>query len=268
MITKVLLSPPTFYDIKYEINAWMHRENKVDKEKCREEFDSLVQAYKRIGLKIEIIKPQKGVPDMVYTANCGFVIDNIFIKSNFKYPQREKESEFAEKYFKDKGFTLKYLPKDVFFEGQGDLFYRDSKFFFGYGKRSNKRSIPYLEEILGQELHTFEVNDPYYYHLDTCFGPLGEGRIVINPLSFSKPDWDKINKLFSHVIETTKKDNQLLCCNLVCQNGAIVIGKGISKDLRKTFEKMGFEVFEVPMGEYLKGGGSVKCVTLEYCKKQ
>lgn len=264
MVNTVLLCPPDDYRIEYEINPWMHMENQVDQTKVRQEYESLAAIYKKLGLQVDVIDPQPGLPDMVYTANHGFVIDNIFIKANFRYPQRRKESDHAVEFFQKKGYTIKTLPDDVFFEGQGDLFYADGKFFFGHGKRSSKQAKNYLEEILGDELIDFQVNNPYYYHLDTCFAPLGKGRAVINPASFSKEDVRKIKKNFKTVIETDAKDNMHLCCNLVKNHAAVVVAQGISHDLRRSIEKTGYEVIETPTKEYLKGGGSVKCLTLEF----
>ena len=54
---KILLCPPTFYDIEYEINPWMHLENKVDKEKVTEEYRQLWAAYESFGAKVLELNP-------------------------------------------------------------------------------------------------------------------------------------------------------------------------------------------------------------------
>ncbi len=315
MISTVLLCPPKYYQIEYEINPWMHVENKVDYKRVQEEFDRLVEIYKKLGLNVLQIDPQPGFPDMVYAANFGFVIDDIFIRSNFRFPQRRKESYFAEEFFhslragpvakvsqvlasnrsrnKSKvsiissslaypsvkqylgvplsrhpitSFKIQKLPENIFFEGQGDMFYRDGKFFCGYGKRTMKEAIPHLEKILGDKLITIEVNDPYYYHLDTCFSPLGNGRVVIKPTSFKKEDVVKIKKNFKKVIEVGEGDNSFHCCNIVAVGDTVVTGKGVSRVFKSTLQKEGFKIIETPMDEFFKGGGSVKCLTLEFFK--
>ena len=266
MVDTVLLCPPTYYQIEYEINPWMDVKRRVNKPRAEEQYENLKEIYRKIGLKVEEIKPEAGFPDMVYAANHGFVIDDIFIKANFRYKQRRKEADFAEKYFRKKKFKVKKIPANISFEGQGDMFYRDGKFFCGYGKRTDREAIPFLEKIIGDEVISIAVNDPYYYHLDTCFAPLGNKKVVINPRSFSKEDVKKIKKNFKKVIETDIEDNRLMCCNLVAADGAGVIGKGISKNLKKEINSAGFEVKEAAMDEFLKGGGSVKCLTLEYFK--
>lgn len=244
----------------------MHLENKVKKGKVQEEFERLVEIYKKLGLEVLILPAQPGLLDMVYAANFGFVIDDIFIRSNFRYPQRRKEAYFAEQLFSKKGFKVKTLPEDIFFEGQGDMFYRDGKFFCGYGKRTMKKAIPYLEKILGEKLITFEVNDPYYYHLDTCFAPIGKGIAIIKPSSFKKEDVAKMKKNFKKVIEVGERDNPFYCCNVVAVGDTLILGKGIGIDIKKTFSKACFDVIETPMDEFFKGGGSVKCLTLEFFK--
>ena len=57
-----------------------------------------------------------------------------------------------------------------------------------------------------------------------------------------------------------------MACNAVVFNKTIVTGAGISNKLKKEYAKYGYEVVEIHTGEYLKGGGSVKCLTLEFYK--
>lgn len=263
MVKKVLLCPPKYYQIEYEINPWMDIKNKVDKKKVEEEFEKLKDIYKKVGLEVLILDAQAGLPDMVYTANCGFVIDDLFIKANFRYKQRRKEADFAEVFFQKKNFKVGRLPEEVFFEGQGDMFYRDGNFFMGSGKRTSPEAKKYIDKIIGQESIKIEVNDPYYYHLDTCFAPLGYGKVIIKTDSFKKEDVDQIKKNFNQVIEVSAKDNPFMCCNIVCTDEVVIAGEGIGKDIKKALNDSGFEVVETPMSEYFKGGGSVKCLTLE-----
>lgn len=269
MISTVLLCPPDHYQIEYEINPWMNMKNIVDKARVYEEFEQLVEIYKKVGLEVIVMDPQPGLPDMVYTANHGFVIDDIFIKANFKFPQRRKESDHTEKLLKGKGYKIKKIPEEVFFEGQGDLFYRDGKFFMGHGKRTMKDAHGHIKKIVGEDVITIEVNDPYYYHLDTCFAPLGKGIAVIKPDSFSKDDVAKIKKNFKKVIEVVEKqENPFMCCNIVAADGVVVAGRGIGKRVKREIEKAGRKVIETPMDEFFKGGGSIKCLTLEFFKSE
>lgn len=260
---KLLLCPPTHYDIEYEINPWMHVENKVDQSSVHKEYEALKAAYQKLGIAFAEIEQAQGLPDMVYSANFGFPIGNIFIKSNYKFDERKKEADYAADYFEKQGFEVKSLPEEIAFEGQGDLLTVGGNFFYGWGKRSDIEAKPYLEELLGKKLIDFKLVNPFYYHLDTCFAPLNEETVAINPVSFEQEGRERIYKLFPNVIEVSTEDNHLIACNLVVVDNTIVIAKGISQQLKDTFTKYGFSTHEVPTNEYRKGGGSVKCLTLE-----
>lgn len=261
---KILLCPPDFYDIEYEINPWMHVENKVDKKKVLQEYKNLKKIYKSLGVKIFEIEPGRGLPDMVYAANFGFVKDNNFVKSNFKYPQRQKESIHSKKFFQKIGSKVLELPKEIVFEGQGDLLYSGKKYVMGYGKRTDINAKKYLEKFLDSEILELKLSDPYFYHCDMSFAPLDDKTVVINKHSFDKKGLEKIYKNFPNVILADKEDNQNFACNLVVVEKNIVVGKGISNKLKSDFKKLGFSTYEVDMTEYRKGGGSVKCLTLEF----
>ncbi|HEX8931951.1 MAG TPA: arginine deiminase-related protein [Patescibacteria group bacterium] len=264
MLYRVLLCPPTHYDIEYEINPWMDITHKVDQKKVRAEYETLKQTYQKLGLEILEIEQKKGLPDMVYAANFGFPENNFFIKANFKFAERKKEAELAKQYFTNLGFTIHELPENVNWEGQGDLLKIGGKYFAGYGKRSDQKAKRYLEEILTGEIIDLELIDPYYYHLDTCFLPLNKQTVAINPLSFTAEGLAKIAQNFTTVIKVSQEDNQLLACNAVVVNKSIVVGKGISQQLKTDFKNAGFVTEEVAMDEYRKGGGSVKCLTLKF----
>jgi N-dimethylarginine dimethylaminohydrolase len=261
---KVLLCPPKFYDIEYEINPWMHIENKVEQEKVKKEFEELKKVYQRLGVEILEIEQEKGLPDMVYAANFGFPKNNLFIPSNYLYKERKNETKFAIKYFEKLGFSIKSLPDEIYFEGQGDLLTVGGKYFYGYGKRSDQKAKEYLEKFLGASLIDFKLINPYYYHLDTCFAPFDKSTVAINKESFLPEGLETVYQNFPHVIEVSKEDNGLIACNLVVVGKTIVIGKGISQKLKEDFAKFGFLAIEVPMQEYRKGGGSIKCLTLEF----
>jgi N-dimethylarginine dimethylaminohydrolase len=264
---KVLLCPPTHYRVEYAINPWMDIKNKVDLDKARKEYENLKQAYKELGVEVLETEQDKDQPDMVYAANCGFPQGNTFIKSNFKHEERRKEAELAKQYFQKLGYEIKELPENVVWEGQGDLIVVGEKYFLGWGKRTDYEAKKYLSEFLGKEIIDFKMIDPYYYHLDTCFLPLDENTVAINPKSFEPEGLEKIHQIFQNVIEVGESDNKILACNSVIVDKTILSPSGISQQLKDGYAKYGYSVREIQMGEFLKGGGSIKCLTLEFYEK-
>jgi N-dimethylarginine dimethylaminohydrolase len=262
---KVLLCPPTRYDIEYEINPWMHLENKVDQTAALRAYAHLKETFVRLGLEVYEIPQAKGLPDMVYTANVGYLIDGVFIKANFMYRERREEARQAQQFLeREFGVITSSLPEGVYFEGQGDLLSDGERYFFGWGKRSHYEAKDVLQHLMGVRLIDLKLVDPYYYHLDTCFAPLTPDLVVINPRSFTDEGKKTIRSSFSHVIEADPESNEVLACNLVRVGKDIVIGKGISESLKENLAKFGYTTHEIDMREYLKGGGSVKCCTFEF----
>ncbi|KXK26476.1 MAG: hypothetical protein TR69_WS6001000480 [candidate division WS6 bacterium OLB20] len=75
----ILVCAPDFFSIDYEINPWMHVENAVDGSSAAEQFADLLATYSKLGIEVKQIDQVRGLPDMVYTANFGFAIDDLFI---------------------------------------------------------------------------------------------------------------------------------------------------------------------------------------------
>jgi N-dimethylarginine dimethylaminohydrolase len=262
---KVLICPPTYYDIRYSINPWMKVGEAIDRDKLQRTYEEIKRIYQNLGVEIHEITPDPELPDMCYSANYGLIKDNIFIPSNFRFPERAREAAIAAKYFQEKfGFEIKKLPENIYFEGQAELLPTDGIYFFGWGKRSSQEAKTYLEELLKKPIIDVHLIDPYYYHLDTCFVALSEDVALVNPKAFSPEDLEKIKSKFQKVVFTNAIDNKIMACNLVKIEKNLIIAKGLSDELKTKLLGLGYTLHEIDMSEYLKGGGSIKCITLEF----
>src|SRR3989344_8469275 len=96
MKKSLLLCPPTYYDIKYEINPWMSKDNPIDKARAMEQYETLTYAYEQLGVNYDELAPDESVPDQVFTTDTGHAENKKFIKANFKYDERKKEADIAE----------------------------------------------------------------------------------------------------------------------------------------------------------------------------
>ncbi len=259
---EILVCASDYFRIEYEINPWMDITNNADKSEVLLQYRKLLDTFVRAGVKFHGIEPNPLFPDMVYTANYGFITGKKFIKANFKYEQRRGEAALAEKYFRHMGYKVYNIPENIYFEGEGDLLFTGNTYFVGWGKRTMKEVVPYLKDILDKEVIDLELVDPYYYHLDTCFAPLNEKTVVINPKSFTEKGLEKINKHFTNVILTSEQDNKVLACNMVVSGKNIVVCEGVTEEFKINLASHGYSIFETPMSQYIKGGGSVKCCSL------
>ena len=262
---RILMCPPDHYDVDYVINPWMEGNvHKSSQERAVGQWQGLNQVLNSIA-QVELIKPQKGVPDMVFTANAGLVLGDRAVVSRFYHPERQGEEPFFKQWFTDNGFEVFELPKDLPFEGAGDaLLDREGRWLWaGYGFRSELDSHSYLAKWLDIEVLSLRLIDDRFYHLDTCFCPLTGGYLLYYPGAF--------DSYSNHLIEMrvpedkriaiAEKDAVNFACNSVNVGQKVVMNKA-SEDLKAELKAKGFEVMETPLTEFLKAGGAAKCLTL------
>ena len=65
---KVLLCPPTFFDVVDQKNPYMSKDSVVDRVKARLQWEVLSTDLRQNGCEIEIIDPVEGLEDMVFAA--------------------------------------------------------------------------------------------------------------------------------------------------------------------------------------------------------
>ena len=87
-----VMTPPEFFAVDYAINPWMDTTIPVDTTVALSQWQRLHDVYLQLGHTVELVDPVPGLPDMVYAANGGLIIDGTALVARFKYPQRQQES--------------------------------------------------------------------------------------------------------------------------------------------------------------------------------
>jgi len=247
------------------INPWMEGNiHKSSRDRALEQWQQLYNVLTQHAT-VDLIKPQVGVPDMVFTANAGLVLGNTVVLSRFFHKERQGEEPFFKQWFEEQGYTVHELPKDLPFEGAGDaLLDREGRWLWaGYGFRSELDSHPHLAKWLDIEVVSLRLMDERFYHLDTCFCPLTDGYLLYYPPAFDAYS----NRLIEMRVPETKRiaveeaDAITFACNAVNIDRTIVMNVA-SDSLKERLAKVGFEVIETPLTEFLKAGGAAKCLTL------
>ncbi|ACB51900.1 unknown [Crocosphaera subtropica ATCC 51142] len=262
---RILMCAPDHYDVDYVINPWMEGNiHKSTRDRSVEQWNQLYHAIKERAI-VELVEPQKGWPDMVFTANAGLVLGDNAIVSRFYHKERQGEEPYFKEWFAANGFNVYELPKDLPFEGAGDaLFDREGRWLWaGYGFRSELDSHPYIAQWLDTEVLSLRLIDERFYHLDTCFCPLTGGYLLYYPPAFDAYS----NRLIELRIPQDKRivveepDAVKFACNAVNINHTIIMNQ-ISDSLKQRLNEVGFEVVQTPLSEFLKAGGAAKCLTL------
>src|SRR5262249_8056583 len=120
---RILMCPPDYYGIEYEINPWMSRSRGSVADRAQQQWKKLYETLVGLGVQVELLTPRPGLPDLVFTANAGVVVHQRFFSSRFRHGVRAGETPFFDSWFTAHGFTVEYLPADVFFEGAGDALF-------------------------------------------------------------------------------------------------------------------------------------------------
>ncbi|WP_066375836.1 MULTISPECIES: TIGR00300 family protein [unclassified Anabaena] len=264
-LIRFLMCPPDHYDVDYVINPWMEGNiHKSSRDRAVEQWQGLHRTLKEHAI-VDLVTPEKGWPDMVFTANAGLVLGDNVVLSRFLHKERQGEEPYFKKWFEDNGYTVYELPKDLPFEGAGDaLLDREGRWLWaGYGFRSELDSHPYLAKWLDIEVLSLRLIDERFYHLDTCFCPLANGYLLYYPGAFDSYS----NRLIEMRVAAEKRiaiaetDAVNFACNAVNVDSIVIMNKA-SDSLKARLAAVGFRVLETPLTEFLKAGGAAKCLTL------
>ncbi len=179
---RILMCPPDYYGIEYEINPWMSRARGSTPERAAAAVAQPARDAARPGRRsVELMTPQPGLPDLVFTANAGLMFGKRFFSSRFRHEVRARETPYFDAWFAAHGFTVEHLPEGMFFEGAGDALFCGATLFAGYRIRSDVQGHTVLASDPGQRVLPLELVNPGFYHLDTCFCPLAPGEAIYYP---------------------------------------------------------------------------------------
>jgi N-dimethylarginine dimethylaminohydrolase len=255
------MCPPDYYGIEYEINPWMSRSRGSAPERARAQWQALCDALRGLGVSVELLAPQPGLPDLVFTANAGLVFGTRFFSSRFRHEVRVRESPYYDAWFAGHGFTVEHLPEGMFFEGAGDALFCGPTLFAGYRIRSDVRGHQYLAAALGKLVLPLELIDPRFYHLDTCFCPLAPGEAIYYPAAFDSYGHKVLEGHIPRLLTVHDDEAHRFGCNAVVVGKMVIVNTGCER-LAADLRAWGYEPRALELDEFIKAGGSAKCLTV------
>jgi len=263
----VLMCRPDYFTVSYRINPWMHPEDPTDTSLAVKQWQVLYQTYLDLGFDVHLVDPIEGLPDMVYAANGGFVLDNIAYGASFTYPERQPEGPAYMDWFGANGYDVRD-PANVN-EGEGDFLLVGDVILAGMGFRTASKSHEELADIFGRPVITLNLVNPSFYHLDTAIAVLdpspaaGESaNIAYLPSAFDEPSLAILRERYPDAIIVNEEDAAVLGLNSYSDGYNIVIASR-AKDFERQLRERGYNPIGVDLSELLLGGGGVKCCTLE-----
>jgi len=256
----VLMCKPEFFTVVYRINPWMDPALPTDTALAVAQWQTLYDTYIGLGFDVHLITPVDGLPDMVYAANGGFVIDNIAYGASFTHPERQPEGPAYMDWFRESGFDVRD-PQNIN-EGEGDFLLVGGVILAGTGFRSASNSHQELGEIYDRQVVTLTLVNPNFYHLDTAIAVLDDDNIAYLPSAFDEASLAILRERFPHAVLVNEEDAAVLGLNSFSDGYNVVIAAR-ARDFERQLRERGYNPIGVDLSELLLGGGGVKCCTLE-----
>lgn len=264
-----LMCAPQHFEVVYAINPWMDTAAPVDRDRALSQWQALVDTYRSLGHRVDLLTPQPGLPDMVFAANGATVVDGRVLGASFATPQRALEAghhmAWHSEHAAELGWGTVTTPLHTN-EAEGDFAVTGDVVLAGYGFRTDPRAHAELADTIGRPVVGLRLVDPRYYHLDVALTVLedtpGAAQIAWYPDAFSAGSQQIVRRLFPEAIEVHEIDAAVLGLNAVSDGRNVVVPERAEKFIAQLGEH-GYTPVPVELSELLKGGGSVKCCTQE-----
>ena len=260
-----LMCPPQWFDVDYVINPWMAGNlHRPSRDTAFTQWKSFYQALQRIA-DVRLLPARAGAPDMVFVAHAALVQHGIAAVSSFAHAERHPEEQPMRDWLVQHGFLVWETPRETAFEGEGDVLFdaEGRTLWAAHGSRTCLQSHRHVADAWHAPVTSLHLVDPRFYHLDTCFAPLAGGFLLYFPGAFDARSQAKIEAAYPHEkrIVATESEATQFGCNVLNVGRAVLMG-AVRSNLAERLALVGFDVTELALSEFLKGGASAKSLAL------
>lgn len=263
-----LMVAPQHFRVDYAINPFMDPADQPDPQRSLAQWQALAAAIERAGGRVRVLDQLPEAPDMVYAMNLGLPLRHPSGRtgqvalSHMRYPQRRTETPAAAAWFARNGVRCQTIGRDgvgAHFEA-GDAFAWRGELVVGHGPRTEELALRHLADILGVSVRGVQITHPSMYHLDLGFCPLDSHHAMVCPAAFDDASARALLALVPEPLVLSEEEALTFCANSVVV-GRTVLMPACPDRVRTRLEAWGFTVVVVEVGEFLKGGGAIRCLT-------
>jgi N-dimethylarginine dimethylaminohydrolase len=262
---------PDHFRIDYRINPYMDLADQPDRHRALAQWSELVATIERLGGEVEVLRQRADAPDMVYAMNLGLAVvrpedaaRGHVVLSHMRYAERQMETSSAAPWFAGSGRSTSYVGRDgvgAHFEA-GDVFAWGDALVAGYGPRTEELALKHLAHDLDVRVRGVRITHPAMYHLDLAFCPLDDRRAMVCPGAFDDESAASLLELVPEALVLTDEEAlTTFCANSIVIGRSVVMPLGSPARVVRQLEDWGFDVVEVDLSEFHKGGGSIRCLT-------
>ncbi len=260
-----LMVEPNHFRVDYSINPFMDLDDQPEPLRTRAEWLAIVAAIEAAGGTVHVLPQLPDAPDMVYAMNLGLALDGDspqVVLSHMRYAQRRTETPAADAWFAENGFSRRTIGREgvgAHFEA-GDAFAWRGELIVGYGPRTEELALKHLAGDLGVSVRGFRITHPGMYHMDLGFCPLDETRAMVCPAAYDDASAAALLALVPEPLVLTEEEALTFCANSIVLGRTLVM-PACPDRVRGQLEDWGFDIVVVEVGEFLKGGGAIRCLT-------
>lgn len=264
---RFLMCRPDHFEVRYTINPWMNATVPVDRSRALAQWKALCATYRRHGHQVDVIDGVPGQPDMVFSANGALVVGNRALSARFAHPERAGEAPAFHHWLTQQPELSQVAAATQIMECEGDFAFSSGRLLAGSGFRSSPSAHREVAGFMGLPVVSLELVDPRFYHLDTALMVLGD-TIAYYPPAFSRASVRKLMRLFPDALVATQADAVAFGLNGVCDGRTVFLSDAVFTDpaalLVDRLRARGYQPVGIDVSEFVKSGGGVKCVTMEW----
>jgi dimethylargininase len=229
---------------------------KPDYEHALQQHNLYVEALKKCGVQVTIMKANERYPDSVFIEDTAVLTEKCAIIANpgaFSRQGEEMEvKEELKKFYKN--IETLFTPGTL--DG-GDVMRVGNHFFIGLSERTNMAGTQQLKIIL--EKYGFRstfVEFEEMLHLKSGVSYLTHNNLLITGEFLENPIFGKFTLI-------PVEEDEDYAANSIWVNGFVLVPSGFP-NTRKAIEKVGYKVIEVDVSEFQKLDGGLSCLSLRF----
>ena len=256
------MCPPDYYGIEYEINPWMDRRRQADRAVGGAAMVATSRhCWNRTVRGLVPDADQRPARPGVY-GQRGLIYRRLAVPARFRHPQRQKEEAYGRQWLAAHGFQVRPLESEAYFEGAGDALFCGDTLFAGYRIRSDVRGHQEIGQLLGlprSSRWNWSIRaTTTSTRVSARWRPAWRSTIRRPSTRYAR---DVLRANVADLIPVNDEESRHFACNAVVLGQTVITNSGCP-ELHRELRARGFVAEECPLGEFVKAGGSAKCLTL------
>ena len=255
------------------LTKWVCTE-RISISKAQEEHDAMVRALMDEGVEVlRLNRPTGDRAKTYFMRDQACVVRGGVILSRMALEFRRGEERLVASRLGELGVPiLRTIHANGTLEGGNFMFLDTETVLIGVGIRTNREGFRQASEVLTTQgvksvlpvplsgyLREFPCG---YEHLDMTFNVVDSDLVVVYPEGVPYELLELVRERRIKAVEVTRAEALRLSTNfLVLEPRKILTASG-NTETRKALESENVEVVEVGIDELMKGGGSIRCMTM------